>query len=275
MKMIDFEAKFAEYLKGYEKKQSVSDERLEEVVPELYLSWLDSPKDWLKGKSPVGYFSDFSAPSLIELLGKYIISDVTLPGVLLNRIADTKKETYPYLIKLLTKYEGEKQNKIKHIIVRLIEEMDFAHPYEYYIEAISEADEKSEFTESAAEELKNSGGKYQEQIIDAYEKAKNNYVSDCLLDILCDISNDRRVYQFALDKFLYSESGRAFYASCLGKLGYADAMPYLEEALRENNIGYFDYTAIKNAVEELGGEVTIDRDFSGDSDFESLKKPEE
>ena len=142
MKMIDFEAKFAEYLKEYEKKQSVSDERLEEVVPELYLSWLDSPKDWLKGKSPVGYFSDFSAPSLIELLGKYIISDVTLPGVLLNRIADTKKETYPYLIKLLTKYEGEKQNKIKHIIVRLIEEMDFAHPYEYYIEAISEADEK-------------------------------------------------------------------------------------------------------------------------------------
>ncbi len=273
--MIDFEAKFTEYLKAYEKKHSVSDEQLEEIVPDLYLSWLDSPKEWLKGKSPVDYFAGFNAAALIELLGKYIISEVTLPGALLNRIADTKKETYPYLINLLTKYEGEKQNKIKHTIVRLIEEMDFAHPYEYYIEAISQADEKNDFTESAAEELKNSGGKYQEQIIAAYEQAKNNYISDCLLDILCDIGADKRVYQFALDKFLFSESGRAFYASCLGKLGYADAVPYLEEALRENNIGYFDYTAIKDAVEELGGEVTIDRDFSGDSDYESLKKPEE
>ncbi len=275
MMMIDFEAKFAAYLKDYEKKHSLDDKQLDEVVPKLYLEWLDSPKDWLKGKSPISYFAGFSAPELIELLGKYIIGSVTLPGALLNRIADTKKETYPYLINLLKKYEGEKQDSIKHIIVRLIEEMDFAHPYDYYIEAISQADEKSEFTESAAEELKNSGGKFQEKIIDAFEQAKNNYVSDCFLDILCDISKDRRVYQFALDKFLYSDTGRAFYASCLGKLGYAEAMPYLEEALREDNIGYFNYTAIKNAVEELGGEVTIDRDFSGDSDFEALKKPEE
>ena len=72
--------------------------------------------------------------------------------------------------------------------------------------------------------------------------------------------------------FCTAKAGGLFTPAALGKLGYADAMPYLEEALRENNIGYFDYTAIKNAVEELGGEVTIDRDFSGDSDFESLKK---
>ena len=273
--MIDFEAKFANYLKAYEKKHSLTDERLEKVAPELYLAWLEKPKKWLKGKSPVEYFAEFDAPALIEQLGKYIISDATLPGVLLNRIADDKDETYPYLINLLKKYNGEKQSRIKHIIVRLIEEMDFAHPYEYYIEAISQAEEKNEFTESAAEELKNSGSAYLEQIIDAYGKASNRYVSDCLLDILCDICRDRRVYQFALDKFLYNDSGRAFYASCLGKLGHEDAMPYLEEALREEGIGYFEYTAIKNAVEELGGEVTIDRDFSGDADYESLKKPEE
>lgn len=116
---------------------------------------------------------------------------------------------------------------------------------------------------------------YTEELIAAYEKAKNDYVSDCLLDILCDVSFDERVYQFAIEKFLYSDGCRAFYASCLGKLGNPDAMQYLEEALREDDTGYYDYIAIKNAIEELGGEVTIDRDFSGDRDYECLKHLEE
>ena len=273
--MIDFKLKFAQYISEYEKEHANFEEHIEDLAPYLYLEWLKSPQDWLDGKSPNEYFEGFDAQALIKLLGEYIFSGISMPGALLDRIADTREETYPYLINLLKHYKGDQEDKLKTAIVRLIEEMDFAHPYEYYLESISNAVVKSDFTESAAEELKNTGTKYLESLIKAYEQAKNQYVSDCLLDVLCDVSQDRRIYQFALDKFLYSSSNRAFYASCLGKLGYDDALTYLEEALREDIIGYFDYTAIKNAIEELGGEVTIDRDFTGDSDYESLKHPHE
>jgi hypothetical protein len=269
--VIDFEAKFAAYLHEYNKKKALSDEALDEAAPLLYLKWLDTKKPWLDDKSPVAYFKSFDAPKLIELLGGYIISDLTLPGVLLNEIADTKEQTYPYLITLLKNYDGKENEVVKRTIVRLIEEMDLAHPYDYYIDVITSADEQNDFIEACVQELKNSGVAYIERLIEEYERAKNTYVSDCLLDVLCDISFDDRVYQFALEKFLYTETKKAFCASCLGKLGNADAVVHLEESLRDEETGYYDYMAVKNALEELGGQVTIDRDFSGDSDYEALK----
>lgn len=122
--MIDFEGKFAAYLHEYAKKKELNDEELDEIAPELYLEWLDTPKKWLEGKTPVEHFKSFEAHELIEQLGGYIMSGITLPGPLLNQIADTKKDTYPYLINLLKNYDGEKSCKLKQIIIRLIEEMD-------------------------------------------------------------------------------------------------------------------------------------------------------
>lgn len=269
--MIDFEAKFAAFLHSYKKKMAPTDEEFDEVAPELYLKWLDSKKSWLDGKSPVEHFKAFDAPKLIELLGAYIISEVSLPGVLLNEIADTKEQTYPYLITLLKNYDDIKSTEVKKTIIRLTEEMDMAHPYDYYIDVIAAADEKDDLVETCVKELKNSGEDYIEKMIQQYEQAMNSYVSDCFLDVLCDVSFDGRVYQFALEKFLYSETNKAFYASCLGKLGNADAISHLEEALRDEDTVYYDYMAVKNALEELGGEVEIERDFSGDNDYETLK----
>lgn len=269
--LIDFEQKFRDYLKGYKNDNEIEEDKLIELAPDMYLKWVEEPKEWLKGKSPITYFEQFETAALIEELGKYIISKITLPGVLLNRIADTKQDTYPYIISLLTNYEGEKSEQIKVTIIRLIEEMDLVHPYDYYIKSISQAEEQNDFYEACADELKDSGDSYKEQLIAAYEVAANQYVSNCLIDVLCDLAYDDRTYQFALEKFLYSDSQKAFYASCLGKIGNEKAIPYLEEELRSENINYYDYVSIKNAVEELGGEIDIDRDFSGDIDYESLK----
>ncbi len=273
--LIDFEKKFAEYLKSYKKSNNLEDEALEEAAPELYLAWLDSPKEWLGENSPNDYFKKYHASDLIKALGQYILSDITLPGVLLNRIADDKEETYPFLVSLMENYEGEKSDALKKVIVRIIEEMDMVHPYKLYIDAIAASTEKNEFSEACAEELKNSGAGEIENIIKAYEQAESAYASDCFLDILTDLPYDERTYNFALEKFLYSDTQKAFYASCLGKIGNDKALPYLEEAIKEENTTYFEYLAIKNAYEELGGEIEIERDFSGDKDYESLKKVRE
>lgn len=273
--LIDYEQKFREYLTEYKHENEVEDEKLEELAPELYLAWLESPKDWLAEKSPKEYFQSFDAVALIKELGEYILSDITLPGVLLNRIADTKQETYPFIVSLLKNYDGEKSDQIKTIVVRLIEEMDMLHPYELYIQAIADANEKSDYSEACAQELKNAGEEQKESVIAAYEASKNNYVADCFLDVLTDLPYDDRTYQFALEKFLYSDSQKAFYANCLGKLGNDQALQYMIDELKSEDTVYFDYISIKNALEELGEEVDIERDFSGDKDYESLKNVEE
>jgi hypothetical protein len=268
--LIDFEIKFGEYLHEYMHSSHLSEDEIEEQVPDLYLKWLDMPQEWLSQKSPNGFFKAMDAVELVSMLGKYMLSGIDAPGPLLNRIADTNKDTYPLLVSLMQSYEGEKSDEIRTIIVRLIEEMDMPRPFAYYIDVVSKAAQPSDFSEACVEELKNAGEAHTKDVINAYETAQSSYAADCFLDILADMPYDERSYEFALEKFLYGETNKAFYASCLGKLGNDKALPYLEEALRQDGIKYFDYVSIKNAVEALGGEVMIDRDFTGDKDYESL-----
>jgi hypothetical protein len=268
--LINFEEQFRAYLHEYMHSSGLNEDEVENQVPELYLKWLDMPQKWLSGKSPNAYFEAMDPGELVTTLGQYMLSDMPVPGPLLNRIADANEDTYPLLVSLMQNYEGEKGDEIRTIIVKLIEEMDMPRPFAYYIDVVAKATAPSEFSEACVEELKNAGEAYTKNVISAYEAAQSPYAADCLLDILADMPYDERSYEFALEKFLYSETNKAFYASCLGKLGSEKALPYLEEVLRQDGIRYYDYVSIKNAVEELGGEVMIDRDFTGDKDYESL-----
>jgi hypothetical protein len=268
--LIDFEQKFADYLEAYTHQHHIEDDELDDIAPDLYLEWLDMPQDWLDGVSPNAYFAAMEPVKLISALGHYVLSDVTVPGPLLNCIADGREQTYPLLISLLKNYSGDGEDKLRTIIVRLIEEMDMAHPYDYYIDVIAGACEQSDFSEACADELRNAGPDYLMALMDALEQAGSAYAADCFLDILTDLPYDERTYNYAMERFVLSDEQQAFYAQCLGKIGNPQALPALEEALRRENIRYFDYVAIRNALEALGGQVDIERDFSGDKDYESL-----
>lgn len=268
--LIDLEKKFGEYLHELMHDGSLEEDALEEKAPDLYLKWLDMPADWLSGKSPNGYFEAMDAAALIASLGAYMLADIPVPGALLNCIADKHDDTYSLLLSLMRNYEGEKADAMKAAVVRLIEEMDMPRPFDYYIETVAASTEQSQFSEACVDELKNAGEAFKNSMIAAYEKAQSPYSADCFLDILADMPFDARVFELTLEQFLYSETNKAFYASCLGKLGSEKALPYLEDALKQEGIKYFDYISIKNAMEALGAEVQIDRDFSGDNDYDSL-----
>ena len=269
-KLIDFECMFRDYLAEYHEKHEIAENVLEEIVPELYLRWLEKPLDDLDGKSPCGYFEEMSGPDLILLLGQYFFSDLQIPGALLNRIGDTKEEMFPYVHALLQNYEGERGDEFRTILVQIIEEMEMPHPYEYYISVIAAAEAGSDFSEACVDALKCSGDTVRGKLMEAFEDAASEYAEDCFLDILADLPYDERVYTQVLDMFLCTEGKRAFYASCLGKLGNEKALPYLEETLKDEGLTYFEYISIKNALEELGGEVDLERDFVGDKDYEAL-----
>ena len=273
--LIDFEQKFADYIRDYMQKHHIENEdELDDIAPDLYLEWLDMPQDWLDGVSPNAYFAAMEPSRLISMLEQYVLSNITVPGPLLNCIADGREKTYPLLISLLKNYRGENEDKLRTIIVKLIEEMDMEHPYDYYIEVIAGSSEQTEFSEACADELRNAGPDYLEAVMNAFEHASSAYAADCFLDILTDMPYDERTYNHAMERFLLCDQQQAFYAQCLGKIGNPQALPALEEALRRDNIRYYDYVAIRNALEELGGQVDIERDFSGDKDYDTLAEME-
>jgi hypothetical protein len=273
--LIDLECRFRDYLGTYRQKHDIDEDVLEEIAPELYLRWLDLPMTELGGKSPNAYFESFSGGDLVTLLGQYFFSELQIPGALLGRIVDTKEETYAFVNTMLQNYEGEHGDEFKTILLELIEEMEMPHPYAYYIGEIEAAEEGNDFTEACVDALKGSGDTVKEILVEAYERAEAEYARECFLDILSDLPYDERVFAHVLDKFIYSVDRRAFYASCLGKLCNDKALPYLEDALRQEGLSYFDYVSIRNAVEELGGEVNIERDFEGDKDYDALSDLEE
>lgn len=264
--MIDFEQKFAEYLHGIGDKDSVS----EDAVPKLYLNWLDTPAQWLDGVSPNAYFAAMDAAELIQLFGQYILAQAVMPGPLLGSIVNKQEKTYPLLVAMMKNYDGEESQKLKISIASLIEEMNFPRPYAYYIDVVSASHEADDFAEICVKELKGADADYLEPVLAAYENAASPYAADCFLDVLADMPFDERVFEHVLDRFLYNETNKAFYASLLGKLGCEKAMPYLQEALSHEGIRYYDYIAVKNAFEALGGVVEIERDFSGDKDYDLL-----
>lgn len=64
---------------------------------------------------------------------------------------------------------------------------------------------------------------------------------------------------------------KAFYASCLGKLGDERAVEMLTKQLKDPKLDYYTYCAIRDAAEELGAWVELDREFAGDKDYEAIK----
>ena len=56
-----------------------------------------------------------------------------------------------------------------------------------------------------------------------------------------------------------------------GKLGDARAIDELMPLLELQELNYLDYLEIRDAIEELGGEVKTEREFAGDEYYESMK----
>lgn len=279
MKPIDFVEKFKNYIHQWSREHLTgdeTDEEIEEKQLEEYEKWLVTPKDWLKGKSPDAYFGDIQDPNeIVKLLVEYIISGIAVPEPMDNRLIEMKETVYPMLIYILEVFnEGEKQaaERLKVKIINLISEMGKPHPFRLYIDWIRNAVLKSDLTEEAAHVLSEGGDEQKTELIKAYQASDNEYASDCFIDILSNYPGDPYIVEMIIERFENTNTKKAFYANCLGKLGDPDTLQSLYNALNDRQLDYFDYTAIKYAIEELGGSVEIDRDFTGDKDYEKLIK---
>ncbi|MEG0767722.1 MAG: hypothetical protein RR482_08395, partial [Clostridia bacterium] len=156
-------------------------------------------------------------------------------------------------------------------IVSMLRELCSHAPMAQYIRWIAKRDVHDELADMTAESLVNMGRCVVSQVLSAVETA-NEAGEETFLDILCNFPGDDRIFSLAMRLFEKHTARRALFASYLGKLGDVRAIPALEQAARVEDINYLDYIELRNAIEELGGELPAEREFIGDQYYESLRR---
>lgn len=276
MQCINFDEKFQAFTAAWVQDNAAryknNLDRMEEKMPEVYLQWLNTPADWLDGISPGAYFARFDdAVALVGWMRAYFERAVPVPDQLLERVTALGSPAEEALYALLSDDGAPQEARLTAIT--LLSEMESVLPLALYVGWISARRAEDERADMAAEALSAMGRAIVPALLSAMDAA-SEAGQETFLDILCNFPGEDAIYRRTLAAFERYRDKRALYASLLGKLGDARAIPALMLALEAPELGYLDYIELRNAVEALGGEAPVERAFDGDPYYESLRRME-
>lgn len=282
MELIDFQYEFNKHVKQWiteNMSQCENIDEIENLLPELYMKWIYSPLKILNNLSPELYFQQYKDPKhLIDYMLAYIEADMKIPDLLFDHMTALGKKAEDQLVFMLSfndqdeKANIRRQQNAKVVIIQLLNEMQAEAPMNDYIQIIASRNHVDEIADAAAQALENLGRKIVDPILQTLYESKNIDAIECFLDIIVNYSGDERVFNFLVTMLTHIHAKKSLYANYLGKYGDERAIPILQKLLNDSDIDYLEYIQIRNAIEELGGNVDFVREFKGDLYYEKLQK---
>ena len=270
MKIIDFDAKFTEILTDWiEKNRSRfrRPEDMEDEVPDVYLKFLNTPADWLDGKTPGEYFDQFDdSQALCDLVCDYIREGVPVPDPLLDRLEELADE--PTLLKLALNKQAPCEARMTAI--ELLRQVDSRLPMVDFIRWQVDRDEEDDLLDNALESLRQMGPDVVRPAMVAF-LAADDEGKEALVDVLADYPGDQDVFDFALNQFKTRKDKRALYAGYLAKLEDDHALEALLDVAEGDDVSYTDFIEIRSAIERLGSEAPV-RDWTHDPTYRAFKR---
>lgn len=264
---IDFDKMFENYVMNWYKEHSGSFESvddMEELMPELYREWAESPCEALGGIAPRRFFDNIKEPAeLIEILIGTSEGESNPCSLLLDRIGQDKS-CAPQLVKVI---EENRNPKLTMIAVNLLKEMDAAHPVRLYLSYLKDTNTDPDLKELIVEVLSGCADDAAEDLYDMLGSADLG-LKTLIAEILVNAKKDERTYALLTELFGTGDN-IPLYAGYLGKYGDERAASMLYRALDTCN--YMEYLEIKNAIERMGGVVDDSRDFSDDVYYKAIK----
>ena len=117
MKCINFDRAFERYMAGWMKENSekYKDDMdvIEDMMPDVYLEFLQKPADFLDGVAPQNYFEQFDdADMLVGWLCDYIAQGVPVPDLLLERITSLGESAEKSLLALLDRTDLQEETEM-------------------------------------------------------------------------------------------------------------------------------------------------------------------
>lgn len=269
--MIDFQAAFALWLRTQcSENLETMQEDMDEVASRMYETWLDTPQEQFAGSAPSRFFDDYAPQELIDALMEYADNHVLIPDPLCDAI-NSCDDCVPILLEYLDKDLSDAQNQA---VLERLSELQPQEMLEPCIrQIISEEDTKADQSVQAVLLFGQPAAKIALQTLQ--QVAHPDKVTDRLADIVASCGPCEGGLEYLCDLFTKREDAKAFYAQCLAKIGDERALPLLMEASLLPNLSYFDYTAVRDAIEELGADLDHEREYSGDRDYMALQEKTE
>ena len=271
MPVINFDTHFADYvsewMKTHQETYKNFDE-MEEDMPKIYMSFLNTRAKWLGSVTPGSYFTQFEDPKvLVDWLAKYCEEGTPVPDLLLEQITTVGKPCEKRLLELLKDSEAPEESRM--IAVELLREMESTLPKMLYIHWQLDRDSRDELKDNALESLTQMGESVVQPILQELPKA-NAAGEEALLEVLSHFPGNEQIFKLALRLFRERKEQRALFAGYLAKLGDERALPDLQAAAEEPKLPYLAYIEIRNAIESLDG-VCPEREYDDDPEYEALR----
>ena len=259
MKTIpDIDSLFDKYISDYVYKNlgKSTPEEIENEISLLYSQFGNKKLKELDNKSPVEYFAQFNASELLEMLENSVQNKISVSDFLFEA--------------LLTCENGEK------VIIEKLEDELPEEVMVYLLNAISflkseKADSKCleiicwDYSESlkelATEILITHADSVKEKILQSITDCENNS-KIYLAEILSYCSKDDRVFTVLINEFLVNLDKIPIYCSYVSRYGDERAIDFLLTLAENEKVGYADFKEIRFAIESLGGECNVKRDFT-------------
>ncbi len=273
MRCVNFDREFERFLSQWMKehaKEYRSVDEMEDAMPDVYETFLDTPANWLGGAKPGEYFSQFDKPlQLVNWMEDYFKQRIPVPDMLLNRITELGMDAEEALLHLLSKERATQEMKMA--AVTLLREIGSAGAMADYVAwQCRRTEGEDELADNALESLSALG----EQAVDAMRGALRDASPDgqeAMLTLLSHYPGDENVFQTALRLFEQRPDRAAILADCLGKLGDERALPALIQRAGSELTPYLDYIELRSAIEALGGDAP-ERDFDAqDPAYEAMR----
>jgi hypothetical protein len=272
MPIINFDEHFAEYTSEWMKNHQqdyANFDQMEEDMPKIYISFLNTRTKWLGGVTPGSYFTQFEDPKvLVDWLTAYCEERTPVPDLLLEQISTVGKPCEKRLLELLKNEEAPDEARM--IAVELLREMESTLPKMQYILWQLDRSPKDELKDNALESLILMGECVVQPILQVLPKA-NEAGEEALLEVLSHFPGNEQIFRLGMKLFRERRERRALFAGYLAKLGDERALPELMEAANEPKLSYLAFIEIRNAIESLGG-VCPEREYEDDPEYQALRE---
>lgn len=268
--LIDFDAHFTSYmgiwLEAHQNKYEHVDQ-IEAMMPELYSQFCHTQADWLQGISPSEYFSSFkNGDKLVRLMEQYLLEEVSVPDLLLERLENMGFAVEAPLFQLLQDEAALPEARM--IAINLLTAINSNLPLQLYISWQLDREEKDDLADVAIDSLENMGNIVIEPILESLHLANENG-KEVLLGILSRYPGTPGVYDALIQLFNLQPERQAVLAAYLARFGDERALTLLQERALQEGLSYLDFIELRAAIEALGGEAP-ERSFEDDPQYEAM-----
>lgn len=240
------------------KEKYSSHEALEDDLGMLFNRFENVRIKTLDGKTPKEYAAELREDGeIFDYVSKCLENNIEVTDTICDEVVRAEGAT-EYLNGLL--YENNKDAKL--LAALLLKEIDDEEVEDIFISVLTNDEMPDEVKTVAFEYLSDGDDCVSEKILEIINSVpeKNQGI---LVEVLSNFKGRKDVFYWLVTMLQRAEDVPT-YAGLLGRYGDPSAIDILKSFASEVDINYVEFVEIRNAVEELGGEMTEEKDFSDD-----------